>query len=213
MTEKEALTGHLLMVVAPSGAGKSTLVAALLQEDPQLHLSISYTTRPPRPGEVNGREYHFIHLEEFLAHQARGEFVESANVHGHYYATSRLWLEAQLKRGHDVVLEIDWQGAQSMRSQFSRAVGVFILPPSLAALEERLYKRGQDTPDVIERRLRAARDEIAHAPEFDFVIINDAFEEALMQLHSIVTAARLRFAPQQLRHAALFAELGIVTTQ
>lgn len=203
------MTGNVFIIVAPSGAGKSTLVNALLQKDRQLHLSVSYTTRAPRPGEVNGREYYFIRLEEFRARCARGEFIESAEVHGHYYASSRLWIEEQLRRGQDIVLEIDWQGAWNVRQEFPDAVGVFILPPSLEALKERLYKRGQDTPGVIERRLRAARREMLHVQECDFVIVNDRLEDALCQLHSIVTAARLRLASVQRREAGLLAALGI----
>ncbi len=199
----------MFIIVAPSGAGKSTLVNALLQQDPQLHLSISYTTRAPRLGEANGREYHFVSLEEFLTRQARGEFIESAEVHGHYYATARLWIEERLRRGQDILLEIDWQGARNVRKECPHAVGIFILPPSLEALEERLYKRGQDAPEAIKRRLRAAQREMAHAREFDFVVINDSFPDALRKLQSIVTAMRLRFASVRLRHADLFTQMCI----
>lgn len=204
-----AYPGNLFMVVAPSGAGKSTLVNALLARDPAIRLSISYTTRKPRPGEQDGAHYHFTTVDDFLARHGDGEFLESAEVHGNYYATSRLWIEEQMKSGHDVLLEIDWQGAQQVKKQFRNAVEIFILPPSLAALEERLKKRGQDEPNVITRRLLAAGSEIAHAPESEYVIINEHFERALAALQCIVDATRLRFASQYARHTELFVELGI----
>lgn len=204
-----AYPGNLFMVVAPSGAGKSTLVNALLARDPAIRLSISYTTRKPRPGEQDGQHYHFTTVDDFLARHGAGEFLESAEVHGNYYATSRLWIEEQMKSGHDVLLEIDWQGAQQVKKQFRNAVEIFILPPSLAALEERLKKRGQDEPNVITRRLLAAGGEIAHAAESEYVIINERFERALEQLQCVVNATRLRFASQYARHTGLFVELGI----
>ncbi len=203
--------GHLFMVIAPSGAGKSTLVNALLEQDAGISLSVSYTTRAPRPGEVDGQAYHFVTQEDFFVRRASGEFIESAEVHGHYYGTSRLWIEKQVEAGHDVLLEIDWQGARQIRRQFAHAVSTFVLPPSLEALEERLKKRGQDAPNVIVRRLLAAGSEIAHAAEADYVVINDVFAQALAQLQSIVTTTRLRFATQCARHAHLFTELGIHT--
>jgi guanylate kinase len=205
----ERFAGNIFMVVAPSGAGKSTLVNALLAKDPAIQLSVSYTTRPPRPGEQDGREYHFVSVEEFKARRARGEFLESAEVHGNFYATSRVWIEQRMREGRDVLLEIDWQGARQIKAAFAHAVGIFILPPSIEALEERLHKRGQDSPQVIARRLLAAGAEIAHAPEFDYVIINENFDHALADLTAIVTAARLRYASQAARHHALFAQLGI----
>jgi guanylate kinase len=207
--DKDKYPGSLLMVVAPSGAGKSTLVNALLAQDADILLSISYTTRTPRPDEVEGREYYFLSVEEFLQRQRAGEFLESARVHGHYYATSRPWVERQMHAGRDVLLEIDWQGAQQMRQRFLNAVSVFILPPSIAALEERLKRRGQDGPDVITRRLLAAGNEMAHAQEADYVIINESFPRALAELQTIVAAARLRFIAQYVRHSELFAQLGI----
>ncbi|MDB5773082.1 MAG: guanylate kinase, partial [Burkholderia sp.] len=163
-------SGSLFMVVAPSGAGKSTLVNALLAQEPTIKLSISYTTRAPRPGEMHGREYYFTSVEDFQKRRENGEFLESAEVHGNYYGTSRLLISEQMKAGTDVLLEIDWQGAQQVKKQFPDAVGIFILPPSIAALEERLKKRGQDEPHVITRRILAAGGEIAHAPEFEYVI-------------------------------------------
>ena len=201
--------GNLFMVVAPSGAGKSTLVNALLARDAAIRLSISYTTRPPRPKEQDGEHYHFTTVEDFLQRHDAGEFLESAEVHGNYYATSRVWIEEQMKSGHDVLLEIDWQGAQQVKKQFRNAVEIFILPPSLEALEERLKKRGQDEPNVIVRRLLAAGSEMAHASESDYVIINEVFEDALKQLQNVVHATRLRFSSQKARHAELFIELGI----
>jgi guanylate kinase len=197
------------MVVAPSGAGKSTLVNALLEQEPAIRLSISFTTRAPRPKEQHGREYYFIAVEDFLKRRDAGEFLESAEVHGNYYGTSRLLIEEHMKAGTDVLLEIDWQGAQQVRKQFPDAIGVFILPPSIAALEERLKKRGQDEPNVITRRILAAGGEIAHAPEFEYVIINQEFATALSELTAIVKASRCRFAQQTARNTSLFAQLGI----
>jgi len=204
-----AYPGNLFMVVAPSGAGKSTLVNALLAQDKAIRLSISHTARGPRPGEQNGREYHFISVDEFRAARDRGEFLEWAEVHGNYYATSRVWIEQQMAQGTDVLLEIDWQGAQQVHKRFSNAVEIFILPPSLTALEERLKKRGQDEPNVIVRRLLAAGSEMSHASESDYVIINEVFDDALKQLQNVVHATRLRFSSQKARHAELFIELGI----
>lgn len=201
--------GNLFMVVAPSGAGKSTLVNTLLAEDASIRLSVSYTTRPPRPKETNGKEYHFVSVEQFKVMRESGEFLEWAEVHGNYYATSRKWIADQMREGTDVLLEIDWQGAQQVRKHFANAVGIFILPPSIDALEERLKKRGQDTQAVIVRRLLAAGSEMAHAPEADFVIINEEFARALGDLRSVVYATRLRFSSQKARHAELFVQLGI----
>ena len=200
---------QLFMVVAPSGAGKSSLVNALLARDRAISLSVSCTTRPPRPGEVDGREYHFIDIAEFQRRKTRGEFLESAEVHGNFYATSRSEIEIRLAAGTDVLLEIDWQGARQIKVHFPKAVGIFILPPSIDALDERLHKRGQDSPSVIKRRLLAAGSEIARAPEFDYIIINEDFEVALAQLNAVVTATRLRYESQAARHHELFAQLGI----
>jgi guanylate kinase len=201
--------GSIFMVVAPSGAGKSTLVNALLARDPGIELSISFTTRPPRPGETQGREYHFTDAADFAARRERGEFLESAEVHGNFYGTSRRWIEQRLDSGRDVLLEIDWQGARQVRDAFPRAVGIFILPPSIEALDARLHKRGQDSPQVIARRLLAAGGEIAHAAEFDYVIVNENFDRALDELGAVVTAARLRYASQAARHRDLFAQFGL----
>jgi guanylate kinase len=197
------------MVVAPSGAGKSTLVNALLARDPGIELSVSFTTRSPRPGEEAGREYHFTDEANFLARRGRGEFLEFAQVHGHYYGTARPWIEQRLANGRDVLLEIDWQGARQVKAAFPHAVGIFILPPSIEALEARLHKRGQDSAQVIARRLLAAGSEIAHAPEFEYVIINENFDHALEQIGAVVTATRLRYTAQAARHRQLFAQLGL----
>jgi guanylate kinase len=204
-----ASPGSLFMVVAPSGAGKSTLVNALLAQEPAIKLSISYTTRAPRPKETNGKEYFFTTPEDFLKRRSDDEFLESAEVHGNYYGTSRIQIADQIKAGTDVLLEIDWQGAQQVRKRFPHAVGIFILPPSIAVLEERLNKRGQDEPHIITRRILAAGGEIAHAPEFEYVIINQEFATALDELVSIVKATRCRFPQQAARNAHLFAQLGI----
>jgi len=209
MSQTSAFSGSLFMVAAPSGAGKSTLVNALLAQEPTIKLSISTTTRAPRPGEEHGREYFFTSPEDFVARAHAGEFLEWAEVHGNYYGTSRIFVEEQMRTGTDILLEIDWQGARQVKKQFPQAAGIFILPPSIAALEERLHKRGQDEPHVITRRLLAAGGEIAHAPEFEYVIINQDFPVALSELSAIVRAARCRFAQQAARSASLFAQLGI----
>ncbi len=202
-------SGSVFMVVAPSGAGKSTLVNALLQQEPAITLSISYTTRDPRPGEQHGREYYFTSREDFETRQQQNEFLEWAEVHGNFYGTSRLTIADKIEKGNDVLLEIDWQGAQQVREQFPQAVGIFILPPSIAALEERLHKRGQDEPHIITRRILAAGGEIAHAPEFDYVIINNEFASALSDLTAVVKAARCRFSRQAARNPSLFNQFGI----
>lgn len=209
MPHTSSQAGSLFMVAAPSGAGKSTLVNALLKQEPDIRLSISLTTRAPRPGEQDGREYHFIAVEEFLRRRAEGEFLECAEVHGNYYATSRALIHDAMQAGTDILLEIDWQGAQQVKLQFPQAVGIFILPPSFEALEERLNRRGQDSAQTINRRLLAAGGEIAHAPEFEYVIINQDFDRALGQLAAIVTATRCRFSRQAVRQADLFAQFSI----
>lgn len=201
--------GSLFMVVAPSGAGKSTLVNALLAHDSSIKLSVSCTTRPPRPGEQDGREYHFLTAEDFVARRDRGEFLEWAEIYGNYYGTSASLINQQMVSGADVLLEIDWQGAQQVKRLFPDAVGIFVLPPSILALEDRLIKRGQDAPDVIARRVQAAGSEIAHAAECEYVIINQSLTVALAELIAIVAASRCRFAQKAAQNAALFAELGI----
>lgn len=196
-------SGNLFIVTAPSGAGKTSLVRALLNDDPNVRLSISYTTRAPRPGEADGVDYHFVDEAEFQRMLGAGEFLESAHVHGAYYGTSQSVIEAQLREGHDLVLEIDWQGAAQVRSLYSHGIGIFILPPSLEALEQRLRGRAQDSDAVIARRLAAAREEISHVGEFDYVIINDQFDAALQDLLAIARAQRLRGEKQLWRHQEL----------
>jgi len=186
------MTGSLFIVAAPSGAGKSSLVNAVLAEDSRVQLSISYTTRAPRPGEANGREYHFVDTATFEAMLGRGEFLESALVHGNHYGTSQPWINDMRAAGRDILLEIDWQGAQQVRKIFPEAIGLFILPPSLAELERRLRARGQDSEAVIRQRLANARDEISHLAEFDYVIINKDFQEAKRELAAVFKATRLR---------------------
>ena len=199
--------GTLFVVAAPSGAGKSTLVNALLEREPGISLSISHTTRPPRPGETYGRHYYFVERAEFERQIAGGVFLEHAEVHGNLYGTSRTTVQELLAQGRDVLLEIDWQGAQQIRASKPDCVSVFILPPSRAELERRLRGRGSDAPEVIDRRLRNSRGEIAHAHEFDFILVNDVFETALADLQAIVRAVRLRGVLQWQRHEALIAEL------
>ena len=207
MLEQKA--GRLFLVTAPSGAGKSSLVAALLKADPTVHLSISHTTRAPRPGEVDGREYHFVTVETFEAMKEDNAFFVCAYVHGNYYGTSKKWIESELSVGHDVLLEIDWQGALQVKRLFPDVVGVFILPPSVEALRERLNKRATDAPEVIARRLAGAGAEMVHAGQFDYVIINDDFERAKEDLIAIVRASRLSFKTQAVRERETFKHLGI----
>lgn len=201
------MSGHLYVVAAPSGAGKTTLVRLLLERQADIQLSISNTTRSPRPGEQNGREYHFTTVDDFRSMISRGEFLEWAEVHGNFYGTSKKWIADRLAEGHDVLLEIDWQGAQQVRKLFPEAIGIFILPPSMAELERRLTGRGTDAAEVIARRLAAAQAEMRHVGEFDYVIINNQLEEALADLLAVVRASRLRQAAQAARHAELFARL------
>ena len=201
------MIGNLFIVAAPSGAGKTTLVRHLLESDKQIGVSISHTTRRPRPGEENGREYHFVDVPSFLERIGQGEFLEWAEVHGNYYGTSKRWIEDEMLAERDVLLEIDWQGAQQVRKVFPQAIGIFVLPPSMAILHDRLSGRGTDSEDVIARRIAAARDEMRHVDEFDYVIINDSLQQAVGDLQAIVRAARLRYANQRQRHAALFPSL------
>ncbi len=199
--------GSLFVIVAPSGAGKTSLIAAMLAERPAVELSVSFTTRAPRPGEVDGRDYHFVDRVEFERRRDAGEYLEWAEVHGNLYATSREWIARRIAAGRDLVLEIDWQGAAQVRALFPDAIGVFIAPPSLEALRDRLVRRGQDSAAVIEGRMASARSELQHAGGFQYVIINQEFATALRQLVSIVDCAGLRFDKQRAREPQLFARL------
>jgi len=202
--------GNLFCVAAPSGAGKSSLVKALLELDSHLAVSVSHTTRPPRGQERDGREYWFVDEPAFRAMIDRGEFFEWAPVHGNLYGTSRKAIEERLARGEDVLLEIDWQGATQIKALFPHAVLIFILPPSWDELRQRLLRRGEDGPDVIERRMANARVEVAHARNFDFVIINALFETALFDLKTVVHSQRLRYAAQQRTRSQVFAALDLI---
>ncbi len=205
--EAASCTGNLFVVAAPSGGGKTSLTRALLEREPGIRLSVSYTTRGPRPGETDGIDYHFVTPEAFGALKDAGEFLEHAHVHGNWYATSGTWLRSQVDAGQDVLLEIDWQGAEQVRKLIPESVHIFILPPSLALLRERLQRRGQDDAQTIERRLSAAREEMRHCGEFDYVIINQEFASAVDDLSAIVRAARLRSRQQRARHGALLEQL------
>ena len=202
-----SMRGTLFVVAAPSGAGKSSIVNAVLARDPQLRLSISFTSRAARPGERHAQHYHFVSADEFQAMIDAGDFFEHARVHGDWKGTARQSVEPQLAAGHDVLLEIDWQGALQVRAQVPDAVGVFILPPSRQALEQRMRSRGQDSEEVIARRLAAAREEMSHYGEFDYVIVNEDFETAVDEMCSIFTASRLRKDAQVARHAKLITSL------
>src|SRR5215470_10878160 len=187
-------TGSVFIVCAPSGAGKTSLVNALLEREPDIELSISYTTRPARTGESDGRHYHFVSRDEFQAMAGRDEFLESAEVHGNLYGTSRAWIAERRSEGKDIVLEIDWQGAAQVRRLMPDAIGVFVLPPSLDALRRRLVARGQDSPEVIELRLAAARDVLVHVNEFHYVNIKLNFDVTVADHISVVKTQRLRLA-------------------
>ncbi len=201
------MRGTLFIVAAPSGAGKSSIVNACLARDGNIALSISFTSRAPRPGERHAEHYHFISADEFKAMIRAGDFFEYAEVHGDWKGTARQSVEPQLAAGKDVLLEIDWQGAQQVKAQVPDAVSVFILPPSRAALEERMRKRGQDSEETIQRRLANARGEMAHHAEFDYLIVNEVFETAVDEMCAIFVASRLRIGQQVQRHAGLVATL------
>jgi guanylate kinase len=201
--------GNLFAVAAPSGAGKSSLVKALLELDSHLAVSVSHTTRAPRGQEQHGREYWFVDEPEFRAMADRGEFFEWAQVHGKLYGTSRLAIQDRLARGEDVMLEIDWQGALQIKRLFEHTVLIFILPPSWDELRQRLLRRGEDNPETIEQRMANARDEVAHARDFDFVIINSLFETALFDLKTVVHSQRLKYAAQRRNKSAVFAALNL----
>ena len=198
------MSGTLFIVSSPSGGGKTSLVKALLEAEPEVKLSVSFTTRAARPGEVNGRDYRFVTLPEFERMLEAGEFLECAVIYGNRYGTSQKWIQRELEGGRDVLLEIDWQGAQQVRRLMRPVVSIFILPPSLEVLEARLKGRAQDSADAVARRLAAARDEMGHVSEYDYAIINDDFDRAALDLRSIIRAERLRLSRQIARHGSLF---------
>lgn len=201
------MQGNIFIVSAPSGAGKTSLVRALLEADLRVKLSVSYTTRAPRPGEVEGQHYHFVDLNAFMQLLNRGDFLESAEVYGNHYGTSQRWIENQLALGLDILLEIDWQGAAQVRKLMPQAISIFVVPPSIAALQARLTGRGQDAAAVIAKRVAAAREDMSHFGEFDYVIINDDFALAAADLQAIVKASRLQLAKQVQRNGDLIANL------
>ncbi|WP_313284995.1 guanylate kinase [Stutzerimonas kunmingensis] len=202
-----ATTGTLYIVSAPSGAGKTSLVKALVDAQPQVRVSVSHTTRPMRPGEVDGVNYHFVSREDFLARLERNEFLEHAEVFGNLYGTSQRWLEDTLAEGFDLILEIDWQGAQQVRRLMPQAKSIFILPPTQEALRQRLNNRGQDSDEIIDKRMREAVSEMSHYVEYDYLVINDDFAHALIDLQSIFRSNQLIQKTQQQRHASLLGEL------
>jgi guanylate kinase len=199
--------GTLYIVSAPSGAGKTTLVGALLKKMPDVKASISHTTRPMRPGEKEGINYHFVSEETFLSLINKEAFLEHAQVYNHFYGTSKEWVEKTLSEGIDVILEIDWQGAEQIRDLIPESKSIFILPPSLEALEERLIKRGQDDPTVIKRRLAAAKEEISHYMMADYLLINDGFDETLVEFNSIILHERLKLQSQKQKNLNLLNSL------
>ena len=201
------MSGNLFVISAPSGAGKTSLVRALIESNPQIDLSVSYTTRKARPGERDGKDYHFVSRDVFLAMAQRGEFLESAEVYGNLYGSSQTWISQENARGRDILLEIDWQGAAQIRRLFPECISVFVLPPSLEALEQRLKGRGKDDNEVIARRLAAVSADVAHVAEFDYVIINNNLNEALRELNAVVLSTRLVCAKQLARHQALINQL------
>jgi guanylate kinase len=201
------MRGSLFIVAAPSGAGKTSLVKALVQQEPNIKLSVSHTTREPRVGEVNGEDYWFVSQEEFAQMREQSAFLESATVFDNSYGTSLNAVETELNKGFDVILEIDWQGAQQVRKNHSESVSVFILPPSKVALEQRLRGRGQDDDEIIARRMQDAENEMSHYIEFDYLIVNDDFDVALADLRSVISAARHSMNVQKVVHKKLLVEL------
>lgn len=201
------MPGNLFVISAPSGAGKTSLVSALLNINPHIDLSISYTSRAPRVGEHDGRDYHFVSRDTFMAMAERGEFLESAEVYGNLYGTSQTWINQEMSKGRDILLEIDWQGAAQVRRLFPGAISIFILPPSREILLQRLTSRGKDTAEVIAKRMAAVREDVSHIAEFDYVIINDNLNEALRELNAVVLATKVRRTPQLTRYQNLINQL------
>ncbi|EEG10509.1 guanylate kinase [Pseudogulbenkiania ferrooxidans] len=201
-------SGNIYIVIAPSGAGKTTLVSALLAVDPAVQLSVSYTTRAPREGEVEGTHYHFVGREQFLAMIEAGDFLEYAEVYGNYYGTSAAWLREKLAEGRDILLEIDWQGAEQVRRLFDGVITIFIAPPSINELERRLRGRATDSEEVIQRRLAEARSEVDRAALYDYIVVNDDIERAKQDLISIIRAERLHGTKQMLRYRDALSRMG-----
>lgn len=197
----KTFTGTLFIFSAPSGAGKTSLVKSLLTSTGYIGVSVSHTTRTPRPGEENAKDYNFVSREQFQELINAGAFLEHAQVFDHFYGTSQAWVESELEAGRDVILEIDWQGAEQVRKQMTDAVSVFIAPPSIEALQQRLQDRGQDSDDIIARRMRDAKSEMSHYGEYDYLIINDDFNNTVDELRAIIIARRHRLEAQRIRHA------------
>ena len=200
--------GTLFIVTAPSGAGKTSLVNELLHQIKNLLVSVSHTTRPIRPGETNGKNYHFIDERRFLSMLSNGDFLETADVYGHKYGTSSKWVNAELEKGNDVILEIDWQGAIQIKRQFPGACSIFILPPSLEALIDRLQKRQQDDSETIARRMAQAKEVISHVKDADYAVVNDKFDETVNEVSSIIQSRRLKIETQMINLANLLANLA-----
>lgn len=207
MSKSPLFHGSLFTIAAASGSGKTSLVKALIETLDHVQVSISHTTRPSREGEINGKHYLFVSKERFLTMIAANDFLEHAEVFGQYYGTSRTWVEQTLQQGIDVILEIDWQGSAQIRKQFPTSTSIFILPPSMGALRERLLNRQQDSLDIIEQRLAVANEEISHYYEFDYLVVNANFEQALTDLKAIIQAKRLRCDVQQVKHFKLLEDL------
>ena len=200
--------GTLFIVTAPSGAGKTSLVNELLHQIKNLLVSVSHTTRPIRPGEINGKDYHFVDERRFLSMISNGDFLETADVYGYKYGTSSKWVSAELGRGNDVILEIDWQGAIQIKRQFPGACSIFILPPSLEALIDRLHKRQQDDDETIARRMAQAKEVISHVKDADYAVVNDRFDETVNEVSSIIQSRRLKIEAQMVNLANLLANLA-----